>query len=424
MITVQTNDGTKIKLLTLLGEGGQGEVWKAEHNGKEVAVKFYFQHMSSRSQLEAIRRLVEKGPPSKDFLWPETMIMEPKSDRFGYIMPIRPKGFHSISDFLARRVTPSFRALLKTCENLAQAFQSLHAQGLCYRDISDGNVFFNPKNGDILICDNDNVDISGSMAGGILGTPRYMAPEIVRSEKRPDDSTDRYSLAVLLFLLLYGGHPLDGEREAKIRCLDLPALEKLYGREPVYIWDPQNNSNRPIKGIHDNPIAFRLIYPKSLQDLFLKSFTDGLHSPNLRIRETQWIKAFQDAQDRLCTCRCTAENFYVSAQKLICWRCKKAIQTPPLLQVKNNVILLSSGISLQGRHINQRRIRHSIAQVVSHPKRADLLGLKNLSSSPWTLRKPDGSLVDVPPGKSAPLLHGNRINFGSEQGIIRKQGEV
>ena len=424
MTTVQTNDGTQIKLQTQLGEGGQGEVWKAQYQGRDVAVKFYFQNMSSSSQLAAIRRLVEKGAPSKDFLWPEALVLEKKTGRFGYIMPIRPNGFYPISAFLARKVTPSFRALLKTCENLASAFQSLHAQGLCYRDISDGNVFFNPKNGDILICDNDNVDISGSMAGGILGTPRYMAPEIVRSETRPDDTTDRYSLAVLLFLLLYGGHPLDGERETKIRCLDLPALEKLYGREPIYIWDPQNNTNRPVKGTHDNPIAFRSIYPDSIQALFLKSFTDGLHSPKLRIRETQWIKAFQQAQDRWCRCACRAENFYCSGQKFTCWRCSQTIQTPPLLQINKNVILLSSGVSLSGRHINNRRARGQIAKVVPHPKRADIFGLQNLGTDSWTLQKPDGALLDVPPGRSAPLVHGNRINFGSEQGTIRTQGEA
>jgi serine/threonine protein kinase len=44
----------------------------------------------------------------------------------------------------------------------------------------------------------------------VLGTPRFMAPEVVRREAAPSDQTDRYSLAVLLFYLLMGGHPLDG----------------------------------------------------------------------------------------------------------------------------------------------------------------------------------------------------------------------
>ena len=419
MITVQTQSGTDIQLMTQLGEGGQGEVWKGNYNGCDVAVKLYFPNMNTTSQLSAIQRLVAQGSPSEEFLWPKDIVTEKNTGRFGYIMPIRPHDFYPISAFLARKVTPSFRTLLKTCENLARAFQALHAQGLCYRDISDGNVFFHPKNGDILICDNDNVDISGSTVGGILGTPRYMAPEIVRSEKMPDDTTDRYSLAVLLFLLLYGGHPLDGEKEANIRCLDLPALEKLYGTEPIYIWDPQNKNNRPVAGIHTNPIIFQSIYPKAIQELFLTSFTDGLRFPRYRIRESQWIKVFQQAQDLCYNCSCSAENFYDANQTIICWRCKKPIPKPLMLQVNNNIILLSAGVLISGRHMNNRFVRESIGKVVPHPKDANLLGLQNLSEKNWTLQRPDGSIIDVPPRKSAPLIQGNRINFGLERATVQ-----
>ena len=107
-----------------------------------------------------------------------------------------------------------------------------------------------------------------------------MAPEVVRREAAPSADTDRYSLAVLLFFLLYGGHPLDGQREANIRCLDVPAYERLYGFDPLYIWDQDDDSNRPVPGIHDNPIAFRDMYPGTLADLFRRSFTDGLHYPS------------------------------------------------------------------------------------------------------------------------------------------------
>jgi len=52
----------------------------------------------------------------------------------------------------------------------------LHSQGLCYRDISFANVFFDPTIGDVRICDNDNVDVSGTESGGVLGTPRLHGP--------------------------------------------------------------------------------------------------------------------------------------------------------------------------------------------------------------------------------------------------------
>ena len=61
----------------------------------------------------------------------------------------------------------------------------------------------------IVDCDNIGLD-EGHIA--VLGTPRFMAPEIVHGESMPCAATDLYSLAVMLFFLLMHGHPLDGRR--------------------------------------------------------------------------------------------------------------------------------------------------------------------------------------------------------------------
>ena len=63
---------------------------------------------------------------------------------------------------------------------------------------------------DVLICDNDNVTGNGNSLG-VMGKARYMAPEVVRGAT-PDKVTDRYSLAVILYLLLIGNHPLEGAK--------------------------------------------------------------------------------------------------------------------------------------------------------------------------------------------------------------------
>jgi len=260
----KTTDGVRIVADKLLGAGGQGEVWRATDNGQPVAVKIYHKHTATADQRQVLERLVANGPPATQFLWPLAMVHDSRQGTFGYTMPLREPNFRALEDFMARRIEPSMRALLTAGLQLADGFLRLHSKGLCYRDISFANVFFDPNTGDVRICDNDNVDVSGTETGGVLGTPRFMAPEVVRREAVPSDQTDRYSLAVLLFYLLYGGHPLDGKREASIRCLDVPALERLYGTSPLYIWDPEDDSNRPVPGVHDNPIAFCNMYPESL----------------------------------------------------------------------------------------------------------------------------------------------------------------
>lgn len=421
---LKTADGTRLIADSLLGQGGQGEVWKATDGGKPVAVKVYHRDTATPEQKEVLERLVVKGSPAPCFLWPMAMVEDTRSKTYGYIMPIREPNFRGLEDFMARRIHPSMCALLTAGMKLADGFLRLHSHGLCYRDISFANIFFDPKTGDVLICDNDNVDITGVGTGGVLGTQRFMAPEVVRREATPSADTDRYSLAVLLFFLLYGGHPLDGQREADIRCLDVPAYERLYGFAPLYIWDPDDDSNRPVPGIHDNPIAFRDMYPETLAALFRRSFTDGLHYPSKRVRESEWRKAFASTINSIWLCECSAESFYdpaivASSGGKLCWSCKKQLVLPPRIKIGDDIVLLNRTTQLFGYHVGQSRDDNPIAEVVQNPQVQNLFGLRNLTAEAWTLTKPDGSVTDVPPGRAASILNGNRINFGLQTGEVR-----
>ena len=420
-------DGTPITITGSepLGEGSQGKVWKAADDGKPVAVKVYHHHTATPEQRAALERLIDKGSPAPCFLWPTAMVEEAKSKRYGYIMGIREPNVRAFEDYLARRVKPLMRVLLTAGMKLADGFLRLHSKGLCYRDISFANVFFDPKTGEVCICDNDNVDVSGAESGGVLGTQRFMAPEVVRGEAAPSAETDRYSLAVLLFFFLYGGHPLDGRREASIRCLDGPAYERLYGFKPLYIWDPDDHSNRPVPGIHDNPIAFEKMYPEALTDLFQRSFTEGLRYPPKRVRESEWRKALACAIDSIWLCGCGAESFYDpvvgSAGSKHCWSCRKPLALPPRIKIEDAVILLNRATRLFGYHVGSTRDDDTpIAEVVPNPRRPDLFGLRNLGTEKWTLTKPDGAVADVPPGRAAPILDGNRIHFGQRTGEVRR----
>ena len=417
-------DETRITADTLLGTGGQGEVWKATDGGQPVAVKVYHLHTASPEQKAVLERLVEKGPPAPHFLWPMAMVKDVQSERYGYIMALREPNFRALEDFMARRIHPSMRALLTAGMKLADGFLRLHSHGLCYRDISFANVFFDPQTGDIRICDNDNVDITGAETGSVLGTQRFMAPEVVRREAAPSADTDRYSLAVLLFFLLYGGHPLDGQREANIRCLDVPAYERLYGFDPLYIWDPNDDSNRPVSGIHVNPIAFHGMYPEALTALFQRSFTDGLHYPSKRVRESEWRNAFASTINSIWLCACSAGNFYepkvaASSGSKICWSCKKPLVLPPRIKIGDDIVLLNRTTQLFGYHVGQPRDDTPIAEVVQSPQVQNLFGLRNLTKEAWTLTRPDGTVVDVTPGRAASILNDNRINFGLKTGQVR-----
>ena len=331
---------------------------------------------------------------------------------------------------MKRRVEPSFRALTMAGLELAHSYLQLHSQGLCYCDISFGNVFFDPNTGEVLICDNDNVIVNGGKPP-INGTIGFMAPEVVCGDTLPSTQTDLFSLAVLLFYMFMIHHPLEGKKESSIRCFDQPAKTKLYGKEPVFIFDPNDDSNRPVPGFHDNAIACWPIYPQFLRDLLTRAFTDGIRDPqNGRVRESEWRLAMARLRDSIVYCpHCATENFYdADALKVSggkppsCWSCKKEIRFPARIRIGKNVVMLNHDTEIFPHHVDDGKMydfSKPVATMTQHPTNPNIWGLKNVSGERWVSTTADGISKDVEPGRSVSLGVGTKIHFGKAEGEIR-----
>jgi len=410
-----------------LGSGGQGEVYEVSLQGQSYALKWYYPKMATAEQKSGLENLIRIGAPNNKFLWPKFLLTHPDNNTFGYIMPLRSPQYKGINDLMRRRVEPSFKALTLAGVHLANSFLKLHAKGLCYRDISFGNLFFDPVTGDIQICDNDNVTTNLDPFVSVLGTPRFTAPEIVRGEAHPSTSTDLFSLAVLMHYMLFVHHPLEGAQEAKIHAFDLPAMTKLYGKNPIYIYDPINITNRPVPGLHDNAIEFWKTYPTFIKQVFIDAFTTGLN-PNTRVMETVWRDNMARLRDSLVYCSCGAENFHDSTKydatgrTTICWSCGKPTILPPRLKVGRFLIMLNADTMLYPFHVDNSigcEYNTPIAKVSQHPTNKNQLGLQNLTPDKWTVTTPNGSMTDVLPGKNVSLNNGIKIHFGRTEGEIK-----
>ena len=250
----------------------------------------------------------------------------------------------------------------------------------------------------------------------------------MRHEALPSTETDLFSLAVLLFYLLTISHPLEGKKEADIRCLDAPAMKKLYGTEPVFIFDPQDTSNRPVAGIQDNPLAYWPLYPKFIQNLFIRAFTTGMNTPDQRIRESEWRSALIKLRDSILYCNsCGAENFYDGDQLqetggalAPCWACEQPIKLPPRIRIDQSVVMLNRDSQLFPHHLgNAYQFDRPVAEVSRHPTNPNIWGLKNLSDRRWTITTAEGTIKDIEPNRSLTLAVGTKINFGQVTGEIR-----
>lgn len=418
-----------------LGGGGQGEVYQAKVGGDQFAAKWYFAHwLENDPRLrERLGKAIEAGAPSDRFLWPLD-ILTGSTTGFGYLMPLREERFRALVDMLARRVDYDFRSLCTAGFELSNNFWLLHAEGLCYRDISESNVFFDPSCGEIRICDNDNVDTNGQ-PGLVAGTPRFMAPEIVRNEASPDADTDLFSLSILLFYMFFLSHPLIGRRELDIHCFDLPAMRQLFGTRPLFIFDPLDTSNAPVAGHHDNALVYWAIYPKFLKDLFMRSFTDGLNDRSSRVGETEWRGAFAQLRDSIILCGgCQAENFYDSeavrmGETSTCWSCRAGLTLPARIRLTrgnrmSSTVMANRGTALYPHHLSDDAhalydFSRRVAEVIEHPDDPRILGLKNLSAESWTATLPDGQIKEIAPGKTLNLRTGVTLSFGGVRAEIR-----
>lgn len=413
-----------------LGGGGQGEVYRSSWGDQEVALKWYFRAQATGEQAAALELLVARGAPDGRFLWPLDLVRHRGVEGFGYLMPLRDSALKGINDIMKRRAEPSFRALATAGFELADSFLNLHARGLCYRDISFGNVFLDPDSGHVAICDNDNVAVNGTPTTGVLGTPRFMAPEIVRGEASPSTATDLFSLAVLLFYLFMMHHPLEGRRESAIRCLDLPAMNQLYGQNPLFIFDPRDDRNRPDPRYHQNALAFWPLYPSWFRGLFEKSFTEGMTDPlHGRVRESEWRAATLALRDSLVYCAsCGAENAVEHPdQPLVCWNCRRPVPLPLRLELGRKTVYLNSDTHLYPWHVRldpEFDFSRPVGAVGQNPQNPRIWGLRNCSETPWVATLPDGTLRDVPPDRSVRLGPEVRINFGEVEGIVRGAPEV
>jgi serine/threonine protein kinase len=392
-----------------------------------MAVKWYFPQNATKEQREILDELVKKGKPTESFLWPIEVVESRKGAEtpgtFGYSMPIRGKQYRSIVDHMKRKVDLDFRTLCTIGANMSYSFYQLHAMGMCYRDISFGNVFFHPQTGDVLICDNDNVWYDKRLKGAtVLGTQRFMAPEIVTGRSLPSGDSDRYSLAILLFYMFFISHPLEGKKELEIKCLDTPAMNRLYGERPIFIFDPDDQSNRPDPHLQRNAIDFWNIYPKFFRDMFTETFTKGIHDPeNGRTRETAWYKGLVRLRDSLLYCPCGAENFYdielvKKDQDVNCWACKNPVPVPPRMKVNRHVVMLNHDTKIFPYHLDDSvyDIRNPVAEMSQNPNSPSIWGLKNISNKSWRIYGDDDSKqTEIQSGKTVKLTNGLRIDFGT-----------
>lgn len=231
--------------------------------------------------------------------------------------------------FLDEREKGSWLNYLKICILISRAVRRMHAAGLAHSDLSYKNVLIDPVTGSACVIDVDGLVVPGKYPPDVVGTPDFIAPEVVMTNhlskedpKRflPSIATDKHALAVLIYMYLLYRHPLRG---GKIHDIDDPQKDENIGmgEKALFVEHPTDQSNQvksnqlkssQLPWADPSQISYQVTGPY-LTELFNKSFIEGLHEPSKRPSANDWETALVKTVDLIQPCQNAAcsQKWYV-----------------------------------------------------------------------------------------------------------------
>ena len=194
--------------------------------------------------------------------------------------------------------------------------------------------------------DIDNIYIPGGNSGNVLGTSRYMAPEIINRQMEPDIFTDDYSLAVILFELLTTGHPYVGD----IVINGTPEMQtQAYQGLFPYIDDPDAEINKP-----SQMLPVEAVMTNKIRKLFQRTFIKGKDNRMERVPARDFAIAFLEASNLVMKCP-VCENWHIAKpgkNGYECPWCDDVNPRPLFLQFKDRY-----DVDMPGTLVPEEKIR-------------------------------------------------------------------
>ncbi len=217
----------RYRVLSLLGTGGMGEVYEAEHLavGKRVALKCLWRafwddpEQVARFEREARVASLVRSPHVVDVLDAGKL-----EDGAPFLVMELLEGT-TLARELATNGAMSVERALFIVRQIAAGLEAAHLAGIVHRDLKPENVFLLRVAGRELVkildfgvskFRREDMDPDLTRTGTAIGTPTYMSPEQTEGMRHVDERADVWSLGVILFRMLTGELPFFAESYARL----------------------------------------------------------------------------------------------------------------------------------------------------------------------------------------------------------------
>ena len=442
-ITVQP--GVDARVERFIGCGGFGEVYAVNTAKGRYALKWF----SSAELYDDVRRSCYFSKKYYDLpvnvTWP-LVLSEKREDGFGYLMELLDDKYRPLTDLFTGKLHMSASSLTEAAINLTHSLRIIHSVGCFCTDLHDGNIFIDPDSGSIKLIDSEHItdDVpeyarrfhrsdrvslieSALLSDTTLGfsasdgehlprSIRFMAPEYVNGSSESGLLNDRYSLAVILFMMLCRVHPFE---RLKKPGRAIPVLSDIYSCDTVFIFDEGDSSNAPDPEKDSTIIERWEMLPEYIKKLFRRAFSQAaMKTPARRPADVDWLSALGRMQAEALFCsrcgRCFIPESYDAEYK--CPYCGKRRDAQFCLKLYDTFFVPEKGRILRRLHAGLKSYKNCldpIAEIVAKDHDQTILGLKNLSPDSWTVSV-GCEQKEIPPGKIIRLTAGMVCDLGSD----------
>ena len=221
--------GEDYEILSLLGRGSYGTVWRARdlRLGREVALKVLHPHVArdldARFRREA-RLTAQLAHPAVVPIYD----WDSRGPVSWYTMELADEG--SVADLIARSGPRSLGEISQHVEQILEGLSAGHALGIVHRDLKPENILVD-RYGRWRIADFGIANIAGERAAGASGTPAFAAPEQLLGEPQ-GPATDCFAVAALVYFMLLGRPPFGGTDAQSVLARQLTGKVDTSGFEP------------------------------------------------------------------------------------------------------------------------------------------------------------------------------------------------